>query len=216
MVETTVTISDKIKNLLQSGKYEDLILTLLNQSRRLFKNEFEHVRNQSQGQCDFVDLKTGEKYDAKLLITEKQGRLIGSRNSDYEQWLRAIMDEISEFGECIRNRKTANLEDSQLYKLMCEKLKSVKLDENAILFIPFTITHEPANSIYYQFATDILSVLFNKLNDNGLIGDRKVYAVYPSSDNFIIIRDLDTGVRESFTNSVLKKYIKFDVKLCKS
>ena len=40
IIETTVTISDKIKNLIQSGKYEDLVLTLLNQSKTLFKNEF--------------------------------------------------------------------------------------------------------------------------------------------------------------------------------
>lgn len=211
IVETTVTISDKIKNLIQSGTYENLILTLLNQSKKLFENEFEHVRNQSQGQSDFVDLKTGEKYDAKLLITRKQGRLIGSKNSDYELWLRTMIDEIGEFGDYIRNRQTSQIENLKFYKLMFEKLEDCKPDENAILFIPFTITNEPAISIYYQFASDILSASFSKLKENGIVGQRKVYAIYPSSDNFIIMRNLESGVREAFSNKVLRECIDFDV-----
>ena len=139
IVETTVTISDKIKELIHRGNYEHFVLSLLNRSNKLFPNTFEHNDNQSNNECDFIDTVTLEKYDAKLLLSPEQGRLIGSRNSDYEQWIRTMLDEVGEFGEYIRNRGKLPIEKLRLYQLLKSILEKVQLDEHAIIFIPYPI-----------------------------------------------------------------------------
>ena len=215
IVETTVTISDKIKKLIQRGNYEHFILQLLNRSKKLFPNTFEHINKQSHGECDFIDVVTSEKYDAKLLLSPEQGRLIGSRNSNYEQWLRTMLDEVGEFGEYIRNRGKLPIENLKLYQLLKSILEKVQPDEHAIVFIPYPVTNDQANMIYGQFMGDILSATFSKLNENGVVADRKIYAIYPCSDQSIAIRCLNTGVREYFCHDELKEYIEFDIQILK-
>jgi hypothetical protein len=215
IIETTVTISDKIKELIQSGNYELFILQLLNRSKKLFPNTFEHINKQSHGECDFIDVVTLEKYDAKLLLSPEQGRLIGSRNSNYEQWLRTMLDEAGEFGEYIRNRGKLSIENLKLYQLLNSILEKVRFDEHAIVFIPYPVTNDQANMIYGQFMGDILSATFSKLNENGAVAGRKVYAIYPCSDQSIAIRCLNTGVREYFSHNELKEYIEFDIQILK-
>ena len=210
-METIVTISDKIKHFIQSGNYEQFILELLNQSTKLFPGSYEYIYNQSNNQCDFIDIKTEEKYEAKLLITSEQGRLVGSRNSDYLRWICTMLEEVEEFDKYIKDKGRYKIEDFQLYKLMHNKLLNIKCDENAILFIPFIISREPANSIYFQFATDILSVIFNKLKENEVVGSRKVYAIYPCIDGGVLVRHLGSCVREHIKNDKLQEYISFDV-----
>lgn len=215
IVETKVTISDKIKKLIQSGNYEHLILQLLNRSKKLLPNTYELVKKQSHGECDFIDTVTSEKYDAKLLLSSEQGCLIGSHNSNYEQWLRTMLDEVGEFGEYIRNRGKLPIENLKIYQLLKSILEKVRCDEHAIVFIPYPLTNDHANMIYGQFMGDILSATFSKLNENGVIAGRKVYAIYPCSDQSIAIRCLNTGVREYFCNDELREYIEFDIQILK-
>ena len=46
------------------------------------KKLFTHLDNQAHGECDFVDVVTGEKFDAKIPIDKRQGQMIGSRKGD--------------------------------------------------------------------------------------------------------------------------------------
>ena len=71
---TEVTISEKFKKIIQSGNYEKLVHSLLNLSTKLFPNEIKYIENQSCGECDYIDEKNGEKYDAKLPISKAQGK----------------------------------------------------------------------------------------------------------------------------------------------
>ena len=43
---------------------------------------------------------------------------------------------------------------------------------------------------------DILSSIFSQLVRNNIVGKRKVYVIYPSMDEKIVLRCLNTGVRE--------------------
>ena len=85
-IQIYATIGESFKTLIKKDNYEKLIFELLKNSTKLFPNQYEHIATQSHGECDFLDLKTKEKYDAKLPITTKQGEWIGSNNGCFEKW----------------------------------------------------------------------------------------------------------------------------------
>ena len=204
IIQVYATIDNKFKTLIQGGNYEDVVLKLLNSSTKLFPNRYERILLQPNGECDFIDIKTKEKYDAKLPITKKQGQYIGSNNSDFEKWLESMRNECVEYGEkIIKRRELHRIEELTLYKIMKKQIEDDKLDENIIFFFPFPVVYEGSNSIYRQFASDILSSIYTVLNKNGIIHERKIYAIYPSIDNMIGIRLLNTGVREWLSSDIL-------------
>ena len=210
------TISTKFKFLIQGGNYEKVILSLLNKSTKLFPNPFEHIFSQDNGECDFIDKKTKTKYDAKLPITKNQGRWIGCNNADFEKWILSMIDECAEFSKkIIQERGLHSIEELKLYKVMKNLIEKDKLDENIIFFFPFPVVYESSQGVYGQFASDILSNIYSALNKNGVVGKRRIYAIYPSVDNQIGIRLLNTGVREWFSSDILDEYIKYDVYLLK-
>ncbi len=211
-IQIYATISDSFKTLIKKDNYEKLIFELLKNSTKLFPNQYEHIATQSHGECDFLDLKTKEKYDAKLPITTKQGKWIGSNNACFEKWLESMINECSEYSEKrIKQRELQNnTEDLELYKIIKEKIEQDKEDENIIFFFPYPIVIESSEGIYGQFALDILSSIFNDLKENDIVKNRKIYAVYPTIDNKICIRLLNTLVREWFSSEKLNDYIKYD------
>ena len=196
-LQTYITINEKFKKIIQSGNYERLIYSLLNVSAKLFPNEFEYIESQSCGECDFVDKKTGEKYDAKLPITTQQGKWIGSKQVDYKKWIESMLDECSEFAEkMIQKRGQHSIEELVLYQTLKQIIQKEKADEHIIFFFPFPIVYESSVGIYGQFASDILSTIYDGLQQSSTIKEQKIYAIYPSIDELIIIRNLANGARE--------------------
>lgn len=209
-----VTISNEFKSFIQGGAYENLIFELLNQSKKHFPHRFEKIEHQHCGECDFIDMETGEKYDAKLPITKKQGRLIGSKNSDFEEWLKSTIEELSEFSDMfITNRGRYHVRDLTLYKIMEEEIKRNAADEHIIFFFPFLVVYEASETIWGQFASDILTCIYDELVEECVVENRKLYAIYPTVDGDLAIRNMETRVREYFSSKKLDKYISFDVSL---
>ncbi len=185
-----VTITDKFRDLFKRQKYEEFIFLILRRSRYLFDgNLFIKIEEQSQGECDFLyDNKI--KYESKLLISKKQGFLVGDRKNSIVNWLNAMLQERSEFGECIKKRDLSGLKHTCLYSIMKERIEDVREDENAILFLPFPIVEDSIHNTFLQFATDFLQACYDTLEEDGLIGDRKVYFIYPSMENgYFVLRD---------------------------
>lgn len=54
----------------------------MNASKEIFPSRYTHLDNQAHGECDFVDVVTGEKFDAKIPIDKRRGQMIGSRKGD--------------------------------------------------------------------------------------------------------------------------------------
>ena len=79
LLRKVATISDKLKTFIQSGNYEIYILRLMNQSKTVFPGEYDRHKVQSHSECDFYDVKTLEKYEAKLPFDKKEGELILSK-----------------------------------------------------------------------------------------------------------------------------------------
>ena len=82
---------------------------------------------------------------------------------------------------------------------MAKRLKTVQHDENAIFLFPYPIALDLDRNGEFNFihlAGDILSFIFNELQRNNLVGNRKVYAIYPAADKKMVIRCLNNNVRE--------------------
>ena len=212
VTNTEVTIYNGFKQLIKSGNYEHVILEILNSSKKLFVGQYEHISTQSHGECDFVDIVTGKKYDAKLPFSKKQGQLIGSDKGSYEEWLKTMMRESSEYGDIVTSRGVKKAEDSALYKIIKDRLDAVETDENLILFFPFPIVSvDVPDSIMLQFAGNILTFVFTALDNNGFVKNREVYAIYPCVDNCLAIRRLNDNRCEYVSDNLLKQYIDYNI-----
>lgn len=211
-------LSEKLKSFIQSGNYESYVLELMNQSKTVFPGQYERNPIQSAGECDFFDTATREKYEAKLPFDKKEGELICRRDSDLKKWLEFMMDEEAEFGEkIIENRGKYKITDLRLYKTLEKRLNDVQQDENAIILFPCPITLdiEPVEGCLnlLGMTSDILSSIFSQLVGNNVVGDRKVYAIYPSMDEKIVLRCLNTDTREYLVFDRLKEIFEYSFAL---
>ena len=207
-------LSEKLKTFIQNGNYEGYILELMNQSKIVFPGRYEWNSIQSKGECDFFDVETYEKYEAKLPFDKNEGELICRRDSDIKKWLEFMMNEEAEFGEkIIENRGKYKIDDLQLYRTLEKRLNDVQQDENAIILFPCPITLdiEPIEGCLnlLGMTSDILSSIFSQLVRNNIIGKRKVYAIYPSMDEKIVLRCLNTGAREYLVFDGLKDIFEY-------
>ena len=213
-IKEVAKFRDNFKDLInRSKKYERIIENLINESKIVFPNQYRYISEQYSNQCDFEDIVTGQKYDAKLLFAEKDGKLLGSRNGDYGEWCRSQMDQVCEFGDYIENRGQRKISDLTFYKIACERLQTVEPDEDVIFFIPYPIVLDGKGFHMFPFCGDLLSAVFNELRRNEIVGDRKVYVIYPCVERAIVLRCLNTDKREYFTDHELRKYIAFDISL---
>ena len=62
---------------------------------------------------------------------------------------------------------------------------------------------------------DILSTIYDGLQQSSTIKEQKIYAIYPSIDELLIIRNLANGAREYFPKDELDKFIQFNVQISK-
>lgn len=199
-VKKIATLSDDLKRFVQSGNYEPHILKLMNRSKVIFPGHYERNLEQSENQCDFYDVKTGEKFEAKLPFDKKEGELICSNHGSLKAWLEFMMDEEAEFGEkIIMERGKHRLDSLKLYKTLRKRLESVQKDENAVILFPYPITLDMEGNGEVNLlhcCSDILSSIYCELVKNSVVGLRKVFAIYPSADNKIVLRCLNTNQRE--------------------
>ena len=214
IIRTVVDISQEFKNIIKSGNYEKVILEIMNSSKKIFNGKYKHNKEQSHGECDFVEMISKKKYDAKLPFNKKQGELLGSRKQDYNAWLVMMMNESSEFDNIAKTRGKVEIENLLLYKTIKDRLSTVKQDENLILFFPFPIvTCDAPNSVLMQFSRNILTVVFNELENNGLVAGRQIYAIYPCMCNKLAIRHLNKRICEYVSGEPLKKYIDYNINI---
>lgn len=173
--------------------YEAAVLKIMNDSQNVFPSIYERVNIQSNGECDFFDKTTGVKFDAKLPFDEKQIKRLtnGEKHApDFDGWIKEMCEEACEYYFCMC--KTKKISETNLYRIIKEKIEKDKRDENIVLFIPFPITVSSPCSIYDQFSTDFLKAIYEELEKNSVLKGRTVYAIYPSTQkNIFAVRDLN-------------------------
>ena len=192
-VEHLLNHSINIIGAFNKNVYEAAVLKIMNDSKNVFPSIYERVDIQSNGECDFCDKTTGVKFDAKLPFEEKQiKRLTNGKKyaPDFDGWIKEMCEEAREYYFCIcKNKK---ISETNLYRIIKEKMEKDKKDENIVFFIPFPITDSSPCSIYDQFSTDFLKAIYEELEKNSILKGRMVYAIYPSTQkNIFAVRNLN-------------------------
>ena len=67
------------------------------------------VENQTNGEPDFIDENSGDKYEAKMLFDEEMGRLIGDRKYGSDEWIKRFLQLRNEFGKQIIKYQASQL-----------------------------------------------------------------------------------------------------------
>lgn len=196
--------------------YEAAVLKIMNDSKNVFPSIYERVNIQSNGECDFFDKNTGVKFDAKLPFDKKQiKRLTNGKKyaPDFDGWIKEMCKEACEYYFCIcKNKK---ISETNLYRIIKEKMEKDKKDENIVFFIPFPITDSSPCSIYDQFSTDFLKAIYEELEKNSILKGRMVYAIYPSTQkNIFAVRNLNQCFCDFVKCDMFDKYFSYEISGC--
>lgn len=211
-LDTLTVFNNNFNRLIQKDIYEEFILRLMNLSKKIFPEQYSRIQIQSNGESDFISLTSGKKYDAKLAITTAQGSLIGSQRHDYVKWLKEVLAEEQEFfTTCYTgNYCPQNVKQLKIYQIIEENVNKCKEDEDIIIFFPYPIVLDAADADTI-FVTDLLHVVWGKLTENNAITNfQTVYAIYPSADKKIAVRNLRTDIREYLESDDFNNYVLYN------
>lgn len=204
------SISKDVKHLIQSGHYEEFICEIMNASSIVFPNSYEHISNQSNNECDFVDKNTGERFDAKLIHTKEECISI-SVAKDIQSFLTMCFQLNNEFTSHLRD-PNFSCKDLELFKRMKEQFEKMKEDENLILFSLFPLVNDIEGSMFFSGIGEfgnILKTCFNEMKED--LKGRTVYAVFPSTSGEFIVADLLDNTSEYVINEKLARYISIEM-----
>lgn len=207
VIREKAILSDEFYKIFQRSKYEEFLCDLMNLSAIVFPHSYHHIPNQSNGECDFVDLVDHKKYDAKLPFDKKIGEIIGGQR-DYFNWYKLFITLEEEFGEFIEKRGTIQIKDLKIYQIILDRINSTKADENVILFFPLPIVLDIQDS----FTSDMLSSIFSELKKQINLG-KEIIAVYPDGFGNIVLRRLNDNQREYLKYERLNKYFNYEKEL---
>ena len=214
LLKNYYTISSKInidtKKLIKSGNYESIIVKLMNQSSSVFQGTYVHISTQSNGECDFIDVATKEKFDAKMPLNKRQGKMIGSKNGSVKFLATSLYTEAVEFARCMSQTTHKDVTGLELYKVMQQCVEKTKVDENVIFFIPYPIVLD-FEGFPLVGAKDLLKMFYLQLNKILDIKHKQLYAIYISFDKKIVLRNLGTDCREYLSCPEINRYVSYDV-----
>lgn len=211
-VTMMATISEKFSKLINKDEYEPRLCNLMNLSTVVFPGRYERIVEQHSGQCDFIDVESGVKFDAKLPFNRKQGKLIGSNNHDFKQWIEIMQREESEFGEDIVATRGKNIATMELYKIMEDRLSTIQEDEHAIFFFPYPIVMDSKEFEWMHIVSDFLDAIFRELKKNKKVSPRNIYVIYPTIDGDIALRCLNNNRREYIRYEGFDDFIVYNFK----
>lgn len=209
-------ISKNFKDLFNKRIYEEFILELMNKSNCVFPSLYKAVSEQSGGQCDFIDIYSGEKFDAKLPVRSDQIEMLtdGKKHGpQLERWLLELRKEIAEFNPImIKSNPSYSVSKTKLYTIIKEAILRDKKDENIIFFLPFPITVCTRTGVFLQFASDYLTAIDDASRAELDLENQKIYAVYPSSEkNYFVVRKIGSTQKEYIYSDKLEEYFTYEV-----
>lgn len=215
-VKHLFTVSNDFIELFNKKNYEKYVLEIMNNSKIIFPNSYIEVSNQSQGQCDFIDSVTNEKYDAKLPFFSEQIKLLtdGKKHKpEFEKWISEMQNEAAEFKPLTYRDNPQYLEDTRLYKIMKTQILKDKKDENIVFFFPYPISLAVEDSVFLMFAADYISYILERLKKEITSNEINIYTIYPSSkkNSFVLRSTRDVYYKEYVTYDGMEKYFSYEI-----
>ena len=216
IIKSEFKISNDLLALFNKNNYEAYVLDIMNLSKVIFPNEYSIVKDQSAGQCDFIDTSTDEKFDAKLPFHPIQIEMLtnGKKHKpEIENWIKELHKEVAEFNPLSVRYNPEYIENLKLYSIMLKQINRDKNDENIVFFLPYPISLSFKDSIFLQFASDYISSIFEKLKEKIDLINRNIYVVYPSSEkNRYVLRSTnDIYSKEYIDYDKIEKYFSHEV-----
>lgn len=210
------TVSKNLIELFNKNNYEKHVLEIMNNSKEFFPNSYIEVSNQSQGQCDYIDSITNEKYDAKLPFLPEQIRLLtdGKKHKpEIEKWIFELQKESAEFRPVAYRDNPQYLENTKLYKIIKTQVLKDKEDENIVFFLPYPISIAIEDSFFLQSTGDFISLILNELKGKVKMVHRNIFIIYPSSkkNSFVLRSTSDVFHREYVTYEGMEKYFSYEI-----
>ncbi len=186
-----ISICEVPREGIQARNYENFILELMNKSKKVFPFQYEHIVKQSHGECDYIEQISGQKFDAKLLLSNEQCQNLAGSKGEAWEWLTSLLN-VQKSSTDIMLKKS-NISETWLYEMINKRLQSVNSDEHAILYIPFPIVYDVEGSVFLQFAADILSVTYEKIVQDKpeLVQGKNTYVIYPGLYGKYVLRNLN-------------------------
>ncbi len=201
----------------KSKEYERRVNDIINLSKDVFPEKFKYNEKQSRGECDYVGLASGKKYDAKIPFESKQIRLLTDgklQSPQINEWLKQLSDEASDFSPLkLREDPNYSVTSTKLYKIMREQLLKDKPDEDIIYFIPFPIVIYFADGTQFlNQASNYLNIIYETMKNENILLNRKIYVILPSSEkNIWTLVDLEKRIVEFIEYSNLEEYISYEM-----
>ena len=196
--------SNDIDELTRKDVYEKIICAIMNSSKLVFPNNYSRIEVQNNNESDYIDINTGELYDSKLVISTNEGESLSKIKRNISYYFKSQVESINEVNESIE--KDANVLNTKLFRRISHYVDELNESENLILFFPFPISLDMEYSIIDNLFNDFLDIINNNLKEK--LGSKKMYAIYPSLLNKIVIRELDKHQLEYLKIEGLEKYIK--------
>lgn len=206
------SIDIQFRDLLKSSRYEEHVGDLMKKSKVVFPHNYIHLEDQASGQCDYIDLLTGEKFDAKLPLSPKDGKQIGSNKGNVGNFSKIMYQEVAEFtvhpGNAVNHDSLVKA--LSLYKIMQNLIAKTNPDEHVIFFIPYPIVFD-FTDFPLSGVVDILKAIYRLLNKELGFGEKQIYAIYVAYDKKVVLRNLGKDVREYIECDELLKYVSYEV-----
>ncbi|MBQ8011344.1 MAG: hypothetical protein IJ265_07310 [Oscillospiraceae bacterium] len=211
-----VSISPNIIELFQKGKYEALVLSIMNSSTIVFPEEYERVDEQSHGECDYIGKTSKARYDAKLPFLPQQIALLtdGKKHGpQIHKWLEEMHNECVEFQPLkLREDPSYTVKQTRLFKIMKKAIMRDKQDENIVFFVPFPVVPTLHDPIFLDKTSNFLTKILDELKEECDFSERNIYVIHSSLEkNIIALRNLNTRDIEYLECSELAQYISFKI-----
>lgn len=195
-------ISNEFKNLITRGnKYENYVLEIMNKSTRIFPSTYEKVEKQSNGEPDFIDKITKEKFDAKLAVSEEQCRAFCGEGN-FEFFIDKFLEQNNEIYDSLVNNKNQELCVERIMTKQLNK-KSTK-NKNIIFFFTFPISTLFASPLTSIVCSSYIDTIFTKIRK--IANGRKIFTICPTLDGYYEIRNADEKEPEFIKYEKLNKY----------
>ncbi len=214
-IKREFTFSENVIEVFNKKIYEDVVFSIMNASKTVFPNNYKKVEEQSNGECDFIDITDGSKFDAKLPFEQEQIEMLtnGKRHKPYiEKWIRELLNEATEYQPVDIRLGTFDITSTKLYKIMKSQILKDKVDENIIFFFPFPIVMSIPDDLITLLATDFLRAIFNQIKKELDFTERNIYTIYPSSERSVYaVRNLGKNNIDFVRCAAIDKYIASEI-----
>lgn len=190
------------KKIRKKEVYEPIILNIMNDSSLCFPSKYEHKEKQNHGEPDFVDIKSGEKFDAKLLFASQLCKALNEEKID--NFTNDLIDFISIDFPTYREKGPKVFE---LYKEMKNRIESLEDDETGILFFPFPVLMCTRGSIFSDLCSDQFDWCFREIGVN-----KKVFFIGLNIYGQVVCKQLGGyGRTEYLTNRYFENLVSTEV-----